>query len=188
VIPDIEALGFTTVQHFQQAWNLGNPLVVDGIAGPITRTAAAKSMLLHRAGQPDISPNFAVHEFACHCGGRLPGCQVVLIHYQLLRSLETQRRFFKHPVGVVDGYRCPEHNKAVGGVPDSEHELGLAADLSTPETEKDLRGLGVYAGLGVNGPRRKVRPGCVSHVDRRDLNPHDPTGGTPTRPTIWFYN
>ena len=33
------------------------------------------------------------------------------------------------PLIVSSGYRCPEHNARVGGVPDSQHVQGRAADL-----------------------------------------------------------
>ena len=34
------------------------------------------------------------------------------------------------PIRVNSGYRCPFHNKRVGGVANSYHVQGLAADLS----------------------------------------------------------
>lgn len=34
------------------------------------------------------------------------------------------------PITVTSGYRSPAVNKAVGGVPNSAHALGLAADIS----------------------------------------------------------
>lgn len=36
------------------------------------------------------------------------------------------------PVYVVSGYRCPELNKAVGGVPSSDHVKAMAADIRAP--------------------------------------------------------
>jgi hypothetical protein len=38
-----------------------------------------------------------------------------------------------NPVTVSSGYRCPELNAAVGGVSDSAHVHGLAADITIPE-------------------------------------------------------
>jgi hypothetical protein len=38
-----------------------------------------------------------------------------------------------NPVVVSSGYRCPEVNAAVGGVPDSAHVEGLAADITIPD-------------------------------------------------------
>jgi hypothetical protein len=47
---------------------------------------------------------------------------------ELIRSLCGN-----NPVTVSSGYRCPEVNAAVGGVPDSAHIHGLAADITIPE-------------------------------------------------------
>jgi zinc D-Ala-D-Ala carboxypeptidase len=42
-----------------------------------------------------------------------------------------QVRFFVggDPITITSGYRCPELNAAVGGVPNSAHALGYAADI-----------------------------------------------------------
>ena len=45
-------------------------------------------------------------------------------------TLDPLRTIWGKPIRVSSGYRCKELNKAVGGVPDSYHMLGLAADLS----------------------------------------------------------
>ena len=44
---------------------------------------------------------------------------------------------FGKPIIVNSGYRSPEHNAAVGGVPNSQHVLGTAADIR-PEDLNDL--------------------------------------------------
>jgi uncharacterized protein YcbK (DUF882 family) len=36
------------------------------------------------------------------------------------------------PLHVLSGYRCPKHNKAVGGVSSSYHTKGQACDLAIP--------------------------------------------------------
>lgn len=36
------------------------------------------------------------------------------------------------PVQITSGYRAPAVNKAVGGAPSSQHQLGLAADFIAP--------------------------------------------------------
>jgi uncharacterized protein YcbK (DUF882 family) len=43
--------------------------------------------------------------------------------------LEALRALGPEPIFVDDGYRCPEHNKSVGGVSASQHTLGKAADI-----------------------------------------------------------
>lgn len=47
------------------------------------------------------------------------------------KILDPLREAFKQPIIVTSGYRCKELNKAVGGVPTSQHILGQAADIRT---------------------------------------------------------
>lgn len=46
--------------------------------------------------------------------------------------LEPLREHFGIPVVISSGYRCPQLNKAVGGVPNSQHQKGEAADIVLP--------------------------------------------------------
>lgn len=43
--------------------------------------------------------------------------------------LDPLRQAWGRPIAVTSGYRCPQLNKAVGGVPGSQHLLGQAADI-----------------------------------------------------------
>lgn len=43
-------------------------------------------------------------------------------------KMNTIREFLGVPIKVNSGYRCPELNKKVGGVPTSYHTKGLAVD------------------------------------------------------------
>jgi len=74
----------------------------------------------------DLSAHFSKDEFACRCCGQLKIDSALIIALERLRGLAAK------PVVVHDGYRCPAHNLKVGGVPDSEHTLGTAADVSIP--------------------------------------------------------
>lgn len=69
------------------------------------------------------SEHFKDAELACkHCG-------VNLCTQQLLDALEQFRALVGKPVMVDDAYRCKVHNKAIGGVSDSQHVDGTAADI-----------------------------------------------------------
>ena len=46
--------------------------------------------------------------------------------------LEPLREHFGIPVIISSGYRCNQLNKAVGGVPNSQHQKGEAADIILP--------------------------------------------------------
>jgi len=54
-------------------------------------------------------------------------------HLTNLRSLAVQmelvRALFDRPIEITSGYRNPVVNAAVGGVPNSDHALGHAADF-----------------------------------------------------------
>lgn len=43
--------------------------------------------------------------------------------------LQPLRDAWGEPLAINSGYRCPEVNKAVGGVPTSQHTKGEAADV-----------------------------------------------------------
>ena len=47
----------------------------------------------------------------------------------LISALDKIREQYGKPIFVTSGYRCPELNKAVGGVNSSQHVKGEAADL-----------------------------------------------------------
>lgn len=46
--------------------------------------------------------------------------------------LEPLREHFGKPIIISSGYRCHSLNKAVGGVPNSQHLKGEAADIVMP--------------------------------------------------------
>ncbi|AEF94487.1 Peptidase M15A [Desulfotomaculum nigrificans CO-1-SRB] len=73
-----------------------------------------------------ITPHFTEGELACRCCGRL------LVQSELVHKLETLRQLVKKPVLVNSGYRCPAHNRAVGGAVNSYHLKGMAADIHVP--------------------------------------------------------
>lgn len=69
-----------------------------------------------------LSRNFTDTEFRCKCCGRVNISKWLIIPLQALRdSIGT-------PISITCGYRCPKHNKEVGGVKASYHISGKAAD------------------------------------------------------------
>jgi uncharacterized protein YcbK (DUF882 family) len=69
------------------------------------------------------SAHFSDAELACHhCG--VNACQQVLVD-----ALEALRAAAGVPISIDDAYRCAIHNAQVGGVPDSQHVQGIAADI-----------------------------------------------------------
>lgn len=50
--------------------------------------------------------------------------------------LQPIRDKYGHPITVTSGYRCPKLNAAVGGVKNSQHLTGEAADIKCTATSK----------------------------------------------------
>lgn len=101
----------------------------------------------------DLSAHFSKSELACRCCGEL------IIDQALIDALEQLRGLAGKPIVVHAGYRCGAHNQEVGGITDSEHTRGMAADIAIPDLtvqqmyELALRvpaflegGIGVYDG------------------------------------------
>lgn len=70
--------------------------------------------------------NFTENELRCKCCGMLP---IVKIQ-GIMTVLQMVRFRLNRPIIVTSGYRCPRHNKRVGGHPNSYHMQAMAADIS----------------------------------------------------------
>lgn len=55
---------------------------------------------------------------------------------RLALLLDEVRVVYGAPIRINSGYRCPSLNKAVGGVSNSQHLKGLAADLHTADLKR----------------------------------------------------
>ena len=75
-----------------------------------------------------MTKNFKKSEFECKCGCEMPTNVFVNIQ-KLANQLQYVREFLDLPINLTNAYRCPTHNKAVGGVKNSQHVLGKAADI-----------------------------------------------------------
>lgn len=81
-----------------------------------------------------------------------------------MQVLETMRELCGKPLVLSCGYRCPEHNRDVGGVSNSQHIYGRAADVQVPDgmTVYELYDIAEQAGADGIG----IYPWGV-HVDVR---------------------
>ena len=81
----------------------------------------------------DKSEFFDRDEFRCQCKGKYCNGFPVEPEEELVRVCNEIRRRLGVPVSIVDsggsGVRCTRHNAAVGGVGNSNHLYGRAADL-----------------------------------------------------------
>jgi len=61
-----------------------------------------------------------------------------LIAAELMGALQAVRDRYGGPVRVTSGRRCPSHNRDVGGVSNSYHTRGLAADIVADDMRRLL--------------------------------------------------
>ncbi len=73
---------------------------------------------------------FKLDEFKCKCGCEMPAG---MPSDSLIDLLVEIREHFNKRVKIKSGYRCPTHNKAVGGAPKSRHMVGDAVDFIVRE-------------------------------------------------------
>ena len=84
-----------------------------------------------------------------HIDNRVPAELVPNLRHLCAEVLEPLREHFQEAVYVTSGYRCPQLNSAVGGVANSQHMRGEAADIcpivggrpdsTSPEARRRLR-------------------------------------------------
>lgn len=73
-----------------------------------------------------LSDNFAASEFRCKCGKQ----HDTLISSELVEKLQSLiGTLGASKAMITSGYRCPAHDKAVGGTGYGQHTKGLAADV-----------------------------------------------------------
>jgi uncharacterized protein YcbK (DUF882 family) len=121
----------------------------------------------------DLSDHFSKSEFKCSCGCGY-GTREGDVSEALLDLLERMREEYG-PIRLTSGCRCAQHNAAVGGVPNSAHTRGTAADIFCfgGRTRRELVDLAVVcdaAGIGVAK--------TFVHVDVDDVL---------SRPSAWSY-
>ena len=83
-----------------------------------------------------ITDHFNIWEFRCRANNEILINADVIAHIQRLEKL---RAWYKRTMIVNSGFRTLEHNKAIGGSPNSQHLLGIASDINLP--------LGEFAGF-----------------------------------------
>ena len=104
--------------------------------------------MLNKINDIIIASHFNLSEFACPC------CHRVMLHPKLLVKLIDLRKILGRPIYITSGYRCFAYNRKVGGVVNSYHCIGLAADIKVKDInliellgyaeEIDFNGIGFY--------------------------------------------
>lgn len=82
-----------------------------------------------------LSQNLTLPEFQCKCSSER--CNFTLVSKELVRCFQKVRNIWLQPIVVNSGYRCQQHNEAVGGAPASRHTTGHAIDLSIYKVDEN---------------------------------------------------
>ena len=146
-------------------------LTVDGISGATTQkmligAIAGTAVKVDKPASAapktgtfwDEITYFKREEFRCPCGkcGGFP----VEPQESMVRTVDEIRRRLGVPVSVVDGggsgVRCAAHNAEIGGVANSQHLYGLAADLHSAASPAEMKAvaedvMGHTGGIGLYG-------------------------------------
>ena len=100
-------------------------------------------------------------ECNCGCGGQAKP--------RFIEQLDKARENAGVPFVITSGFRCENYNREVGGVPDSAHTKGLAADIRVSTSHHRyviVRGL-YEAGF--------ERLGVYQNFIHADIDPDKPT-------------
>lgn len=110
-----------------------------------------------------LAPNFRLCEFL-HGNDPLPPDWIIHNLTLLAHRLQGIRDLLGRAIIINSGYRTPAHNKAVGGVKNSYHLKGMAADIVVPgmpafEVQRHLSNWS--GGMG-----------CYQHFTHLDIRPY----------------
>jgi uncharacterized protein YcbK (DUF882 family) len=75
-----------------------------------------------------LSKNFHLSEWECKCGK----CSETLVDMDHVSKLQQLREYLDSPIKITSAYRCPTHNKKIGGASNSRHMKGDATDIQVP--------------------------------------------------------
>jgi uncharacterized protein YcbK (DUF882 family) len=117
-----------------------------------------------------MSAHFKRSEFVCPC------CGANNISDEFIEKLEAVRQVYGKPMYINSGYRCPARNAAVGGVAESAHVEGLAADIGCTFATDRLK----LVDLAISKGFRRIGVGkSFVHLDISTSLPQD---------VLWVYN
>lgn len=112
---------------------------------------------------------FQMNEFACkHCGKNE-------MDRDFIHKLDEARNTAGVPFVITSGYRCEEHNEAVGGSPTSSHMKGHAVDISCTDSRTRWLIIGALFEAGIN------RIGIGENFIHCDDDPKKPSE------VVWLY-
>ena len=121
---------------------------------------------------------FRPEEFDCNCKkckDNGEGSGIDMMDDYFLQMLDDARHKAGVPFRITSGYRCIAHNRAVGGVKDSAHTKGLAADIACSDSRTRGYIIGALFEAGFN------RIGIHEHFIHVDDDPSKDAD------VVWLY-
>lgn len=117
--------------------------------------------------------NFSEAEFTCRCG-----CGQADMKVSFMARLQRVRDAYRRPMVITGGFRCQEHDAAIGGA--GVHPKGRAADISVSGRDCfAMIDLAISKGMtGIGLKQHGTHVTRFAHLD--DLS-------GPTRPWFWTY-
>lgn len=118
--------------------------------------------------------HFKPKELECH------HCGVLQMNPKFMSRLEVIRQQFGFPMILSSAYRCPEHDKAIGGA--GIHTQGHAVDVKVygPRAYRIVE-LAIRFGMKGIGVHQR------GDMDKRFIHLDDLENGAQPRPRIWTY-
>lgn len=116
---------------------------VDGVCGPETEKALTRSVAygmpakkVDKSEKEDITGTFwdeieyfTRDEFKCKCGGKYCNGYPAEPDERMVRIVDQLRKNLGVPITIISGLRCKTWNAIQGGVANSQHMYGEAADI-----------------------------------------------------------
>lgn len=122
---------------------------------------AVKKYSLKKDGNTKLSKNFSVGEFRCR-----DESDEILIDEKLVSLLQKMRDKFG-TISISSAYRTPKYNTQVGGVKNSQHVYGKAADITLTNNKKLLEAARYAEKIGFSGIGLDNKYKMFIHVDTR---------------------
>ena len=181
---EVDGLPGKNTRRAVLAFQAQEGLAQDGSPGPMTQAALLEAVAKGRFREEttrtpeettgtwwDSIRYFTRGEFSCKCGGRYCNGYPAEIDINMVKIADEIRSRIGKPIHINSGLRCKTHNANVGGVSNSQHLLGNAADLGCPigctpaqmasiaeEIMGDTGGIGTYSwGIHIDTRAAKSR-------------------------------
>ena len=122
---------------------------------------AVKTYSFAKDRNVQLSENFKVYEFRCR-----DGSDKILIDDKLVELLQKMRDKFGK-VSISSAYRNPTYNRKVGGVSNSQHLYGLAADIVIEDDSRLLEAAQYAESIGFGGIGLDDKYQMFLHLDTR---------------------